>query len=62
MSKIIVFTTVTALPTSITRQSVLETLHDNIAIIDLNPLVEQRYFIKSPKTLLLKNIPTDSTR
>jgi hypothetical protein len=48
MSKKTVFTTVTALPAGITRQSVLETLHDHIAMIDLKPLVEQRHTIKPP--------------
>jgi hypothetical protein len=48
MSKRTVFTTVTALPAGITRQSVLEALYDHIAMIDLNPLVEQRHSIKPP--------------
>ncbi|KAH6692779.1 hypothetical protein BKA61DRAFT_714703 [Leptodontidium sp. MPI-SDFR-AT-0119] len=46
MSKRTVFTTVTALPAGITRQSVLETLHDHMAMIDLNPLVERWHSIK----------------
>jgi hypothetical protein len=48
MSKRTVFTTVTALPAGITRQSALEALHDHIAMIDLNMLVEQRHSIKPP--------------
>jgi hypothetical protein len=48
MSKRTVFTTVTALPSGVTRQSVLEALYDHIAMIDLNPLVEQRHSIKPP--------------
>jgi hypothetical protein len=42
MSKRTVFTTVTALPAGITRQSILEALHDHITI------VEQRHSIKPP--------------
>lgn len=48
MLKRTVFTTVTALPTSITRQSVLKALYDYIVIIDLNLLVKQRNSIKPP--------------
>lgn len=48
MSKRTVFTTVTALPSGVTRQLVLESLYDHVSIIDLNPLVEQRHPIKPP--------------
>lgn len=48
MSKRTVFTTVTALPANITRQTVLETLHTHLEMIDLNPLVEERHPIKPP--------------
>lgn len=36
-SKRTFFTKITALPASITRQSVLEALYDHIAMINLNP-------------------------
>jgi hypothetical protein len=48
MSKRTVFTNVTALPSGVTRQSVIESLYDHLAMIDLNPLVEQRRSIKPP--------------
>jgi hypothetical protein len=48
MSKRTVFTTVTPLPSSITRETVLETLHSHTEMIDLNPLVEERHPIKPP--------------
>ncbi|KAL2045364.1 hypothetical protein ABVK25_012180 [Lepraria finkii] len=48
MSKRTNFTTVTALPAGISRQTVLETLHDHFAMIDLNPLVTERHPIKPP--------------
>ena len=48
MAKRTVFTTVTALPPGVTRQSVLEALYDHMAMIDLNPLVEECHFIKPP--------------
>lgn len=48
MSKRTVFTTLTSLPTGITREIVLESLHDHVAMIDLNPLVEERHAIKAP--------------
>ncbi|KAK0513684.1 hypothetical protein JMJ35_003406 [Cladonia borealis] len=49
MSKRTTFTTVTALPAGISRQTVLETLHDHFAMIDLNPLVTERHPIKPPR-------------
>jgi hypothetical protein len=48
MSKRSVFTTVTALPAGVTRQIVMETLHNHAEMIDLNPLVEERHPIKPP--------------
>lgn len=48
MSKRTIFTTVTALPAGITRETVLETLHDHVQMIDLNPLVKERHRCKPP--------------
>ena len=48
MSKRTLFTTVTPLPDGITRQTVLETLHNHLEMIDLNPLVTDRHPIKPP--------------
>lgn len=48
MSKRTVFTTLTSLPTGITREIVLESLHNHVEMIDLNPLVEERHPIKAP--------------
>ena len=48
MSKKSHFTTVTALPAGITRETVLETLHNHVEMIDLNPLVTERHPIKPP--------------
>jgi hypothetical protein len=48
MSKRTVFTTLTPLPAGIRRETVLETLHNHLEMIDLNPLVEERHPIKSP--------------
>lgn len=48
MSKRTVFTTITALPAGITRETVIETLHSHVEMIDLNPLVEERHPIKAP--------------
>ncbi|KAL8788430.1 MAG: hypothetical protein Q9213_001653 [Squamulea squamosa] len=49
MSKRSVFTTITALPAGITRETVIETLHNHFEMIDLNPLVIERHPIKAPK-------------
>lgn len=49
MSKRTLFTTVTALPVGITRETVLETLHNHAEMIDLNPLVMERHPIKPPR-------------
>ncbi|ESZ90530.1 hypothetical protein SBOR_9079 [Sclerotinia borealis F-4128] len=48
MAKRSVFTTVTPLPTGITRETVMETLRSHVEMIDLNPLVEERHPIKPP--------------
>lgn len=39
-----------ALDAGITRETVLQTLHDHIEMIDLNPLVIERHPIKPPST------------
>ncbi|KAL9581668.1 MAG: hypothetical protein Q9212_003757 [Teloschistes hypoglaucus] len=49
MSKRTIFTTITALPAGITRDTVLETLHNHTEMIDLNPLVIERHPIKAPR-------------
>lgn len=49
MSKRTVFTTITPLPASITRETVLETLHNHYEMIDLNPLVIERHPVKAPR-------------
>ncbi|KAK0735731.1 hypothetical protein B0T21DRAFT_412332 [Apiosordaria backusii] len=48
MSKRTVFTTVTALPPNITREVVVNFLHDHEEMIDLNPLVKERHPIPPP--------------
>jgi hypothetical protein len=48
MSKRTVFTTITPLPPGITRQIVLDFLHDHLEMIDLNPLVKERHPIPTP--------------
>lgn len=48
MSKRTIFTTLTSLPQGITREVVLESLHNHVEMIDLNPLVEERHPIKAP--------------
>ncbi|TAQ84402.1 hypothetical protein B7494_g7265 [Chlorociboria aeruginascens] len=50
MSKRTVFTTLTALPPGMSRETVLETLHSHVEMIDLNPLVIERHPIKPPPT------------
>jgi hypothetical protein len=48
MPKTAVFTTITPLPAGITRKSVLDMYKDHLAMIDLNPLVVERYRCKPP--------------
>ena len=48
MSKRTIFTTVTPLPLGVSRATVLETLHDHLEMIDLNPSHEERHPIKPP--------------
>jgi len=48
MPKVAVFTTITPLPAGITRKSVLDMYKDHLAMIDLNPLVVERYKCKPP--------------
>ncbi|KAL3417117.1 hypothetical protein PVAG01_11117 [Phlyctema vagabunda] len=48
MSRRTVFTTITPLPAGISRATVIETLHDSLEMIDLNPSHEERHRIKSP--------------
>ncbi|KAF2688595.1 hypothetical protein K458DRAFT_475320 [Lentithecium fluviatile CBS 122367] len=48
MSKTSVFTSITPLPAGITRQSVLETYHNHTEMIELNPLVVERFRCKPP--------------
>jgi hypothetical protein len=43
-----VFTTITPLPSNITRETVLATLHDHLEMIDLNPSHEERHMVKPP--------------
>jgi len=42
------FTTITPLPPNITRQVVIDFLHDHQEMIDLNPLVKERHPIAAP--------------
>jgi hypothetical protein len=48
MPKTVVFTTITPLPAGITRKSVLDMYKDHLAMVDLNPLVVERYKCKPP--------------
>ncbi|EMD59216.1 hypothetical protein COCSADRAFT_194014 [Bipolaris sorokiniana ND90Pr] len=48
MPKTAVFTTITPLPAGITRKSVIDMYHDHLAMIDLNPLVVERFMCKPP--------------
>lgn len=48
MSKRTTFTTISPLPVNITRQVVIDFLHDHEQMIDLNPLVKERHPIKPP--------------
>ncbi|KAI9652515.1 MAG: hypothetical protein M1821_008369 [Bathelium mastoideum] len=48
MSKRTVYTSITALPAGISRETVVETLHDHLEMIDLNPLVIKRFQCRPP--------------
>ncbi len=48
MSKRTVFSTITPLPPGLSRETVLETLHNHLEMIDLNPLVVERHPCKPP--------------
>ncbi|KAK6343968.1 hypothetical protein TWF696_007619 [Orbilia brochopaga] len=50
MSKRSVFTTITPLPPTIGRKTVVDFFHNHEAMIDLNPLVIERHPIKAPET------------
>lgn len=43
-----VFTTITAIPAGVSRETVMETLHDHLEMIDLNPAHDSREPIKPP--------------
>ncbi|TEA10568.1 hypothetical protein C8034_v009431 [Colletotrichum sidae] len=48
MSKRTTFTTISPLPAGITREAVVDFLHNHIEMIDLNPLIRERHIIKPP--------------
>ncbi|KAI8943742.1 hypothetical protein NX059_001722 [Plenodomus lindquistii] len=48
MPKTAVFTTITPLPAGITRKSLLDMYRDHLAMIDLNPLVVERFACRPP--------------
>lgn len=48
MSRTSVFTSITPLPSGITRQSVLDAYHNHVEMIELNPLVVERFQCKPP--------------
>ncbi|ROW05859.1 hypothetical protein VMCG_05292 [Cytospora schulzeri] len=48
MSKRTVFTTISPLPGGISREFVIDFLHNHVGMIDLNPLVKERHPIKPP--------------
>jgi hypothetical protein len=48
MSKKTIFTTITPLPAGVSRETVMETLHDHLEMIDLNPSHEGRHRINPP--------------
>ncbi|CAL3964591.1 hypothetical protein PZA11_002427 [Diplocarpon coronariae] len=43
-----IFTTITPLPAGVSRQTVLETLHDHLEMIDLNPSHTDRHSVSPP--------------
>lgn len=48
MSKRITFTTITPLPASAARETAVAYLHNHLAMIDLNPLVQSRHHLMCP--------------
>ena len=48
ISKTTVFTTITPLPGNITREAVISTYHNHIEMIELNPLVVERFKCRPP--------------
>lgn len=48
MSKRTTFTTITPLPAGVSRQTVLDFLHNHLEMIDLNPLIKERHPISAP--------------
>ncbi|KAH8815531.1 hypothetical protein F5884DRAFT_664421, partial [Xylogone sp. PMI_703] len=48
MARKTLFTTITPIPGGVSRETVLETLHDHLEMIDLNPSHESRTQIKPP--------------
>ncbi|KAL0944406.1 uncharacterized protein CTRU02_202293 [Colletotrichum truncatum] len=48
MSKRTTFTTISPLPAGISREAVLDFLHNHLEMIDLNPLIKERHIIKPP--------------
>jgi hypothetical protein len=48
MPKTAIFTTYTPLPSGITRKSVMDMYRDHLAMIDLNPLVVERFNCRTP--------------
>ena len=49
MSKRTIFTNITPLPSYVTRETVIEMLHDHDSMIELNPLVIEHHPIPPPK-------------
>lgn len=51
MTKRTVFSTISPLPAGVSREVVLDFLHNHTEMIDLNPLVIERHFINPPKNV-----------
>ncbi|KAI0391351.1 hypothetical protein F5Y17DRAFT_460886 [Xylariaceae sp. FL0594] len=49
MSRQMRFTTISPLPSGISRETVLDFLHDHVEMIDLNPLIVERHRIPPPE-------------
>jgi hypothetical protein len=58
MSKRTVFTTITPLPAALTRETVLDALHDHVCMIDLNPLVIDRFPCDPPSWASAEEVHT----